>query len=83
MENIENRVDIRLIECEVEAKKLAVKPNFDHCTIFDDKLVAIHMKRTKLYYNEKPIYLGMCILDLSKTLVFDFHYTYIKPKYAE
>jgi len=55
MENIENRVDIRLIECEVEAKKLAVKPNFDHCTIFDDKLVAIHMKRTKLYYKNLSI----------------------------
>jgi len=49
MENIENRVDIRLIEGEIEAKKLAVKPNFDHCTIFHDKLVAIHMKRMKLY----------------------------------
>ena len=48
MENIENRVDIRLIEDEIEAKKLAVKPNFDHCTIFNDKLVAIHMKWTKL-----------------------------------
>jgi len=82
MENIENRVDIRLIEDEIEAKKLAVKPNFDHCTIFDEKLVAIHMKRTKLYYN-KPIYLEMCILDLSKTLMFDFHYTYIKPKYGD
>jgi len=82
MENIEKRVDIRLIEDEIEAKKLAVKPNFDHCTIFDEKLVAIHMKRTKLYYN-KPIYLGMNIWDLSKTLMFDFHYTYIKPKYGD
>ena len=82
MENIKNRVDIRLIEDEIEAKKVAVKPNFGHCTIFDDKLVAINMKRTKLYYN-KPIYIGMCILDLSKTLMFDFHYTYIKPKYGD
>jgi len=85
MENIENRVDIRLIEDEIEAKNLAVKPNFDHCTIFGEKLVAIHMKRTTQYYN-KPIYLGMCILDLSKTLTFDFHYTkytYIKPKYGD
>jgi len=80
IENIENRVDVRLVTDEKEEKKLATKPNYDHCTIFDKNLVAIHMKRTKLIYN-KPVYLGMCILDLSKILMYDFHYNYIKPKY--
>jgi uncharacterized CHY-type Zn-finger protein len=80
MENIRNRVDIRLVTDETVAIKLAAKPNFDHCTIFDENLVAIHMKRTKLKFN-KPVYLGMCILDLSKTLMYDFHYNYIKSKY--
>jgi len=40
------------------------------------------MKRTKLFYN-KPIYLGMCILEISKTLMYDFHYDYIKTKYGD
>ena len=82
MENIRNRVDIRLVNIEKKAKKLAAKPNFKHCNIFDANLVAIHMKKTKLVFN-KPVYLGMCILDLSKTLMYDFHYKYIKNKFND
>ena len=82
MENIENRVDVRLVSTAKQALKLTKKPNFDRRTIFDENLIAVHMKRTRLYYN-KPIYLGMCILDLSKTLMYDFHYNYIKEKYGD
>ena len=81
MENIRNRVDIRLVNNEIKAKKLAAKPNYKHCNIFNENLIAIHMKKTKLVFN-KPVYLGMCILDLSKTLMYDFHYNYIKTKYG-
>ena len=82
MENIRNRVDVKLVNNKKKAKKLSVKPNFRHCIIFDENLVAIHMKRTKLTFN-KPVYCGMAILDLSKTLMYDFHYKYIKPKYGK
>ena len=82
MENIENHVDVRLVTNEKEAIKLAAKPNYDSRTIFNENLIAIHMKRTKLFYN-KPIYLGMCILEISKTLMYDFHYDYIKTKYGD
>ena len=82
VENIRNRVDIKLITNEKEAKKLISKPNFHHRTIFTENLIAVHMKKTKVYYN-KPIYLGMCVLDLSKTLMYDFHYNYIKKKYGQ
>ena len=55
MENIRKRVDIRLINDMVKAEKLVVKPNFKHLTIFDENLVSVHMKRTKLKF-DKPVY---------------------------
>ena len=82
MENIRNRVDIRLENDEKRAEKLSAKPIFKHCNIFSEDLVSIPMKKTELTYN-KPVYLGMCILDLSKTLMYDFHYNYIKQKYED
>ena len=82
LENIWNRVDIRLISTDKVAPKLASKPNYDCCTIFDENLIAVHMKKTKLYFN-KPVYLGMSIRDLSKSLMYDFHYNYIKTKYGD
>ena len=48
LENIRNRVDIRLISSDKVAQKQAAKPNYDHCTIFDENLVAVHMKKTLL-----------------------------------
>ena len=82
MENIRDRVDIKLVNNEKQAKKLSAKPNFNHCNISSVDLVAIHMKKTKLVFN-KPVYLGMCILDLSKTLMYDFHHNHIKRKYGD
>ena len=82
MENIRNRVDIKLVTDKKKAEKLSAKPNFKHCNIFCEELLAIHMKKTSLTMN-KPVYLGMCILDLSKTLMHDFHYNYIKKKYGD
>ena len=82
LENMRNRVNIRLISSNKVAQKLAAKPNYDRCTIFDETLIAVHMKKTKLYFN-KPVYLGMIILDLSKSLMYDFKYNYIKTKYGD
>ena len=82
MENIRNRVDIKLVNNRKQARKLVAKPNFRHCKTFSEDLVAIHMKKTSLKMN-KPVYLGMCILDVSKTIMYEFHYKYIKPKYGD
>ena len=80
IENIRKRQNIHLIDNRKKAVKLSSKPNFDRCTIFDRNLIAVHMKKTEVYFN-KPVYVGQAILDLSKTLMFNFHYTYIKEKY--
>ena len=81
IENIRKRQNIHLIDNRKKAVKLSSRPNFDRCTIFDRNLIAVHMKNTEVYFN-KPVYVGQAILDLSKTLMFDFHYKYIKDKYG-
>ena len=82
MENIRNRVNIKLVNDRDKAKKLTAKPNFKHLNIFSEELIAVHINKTSLTFN-KPVYLGMCILDLSKTIMYDFHYNYIKKKYGD
>ena len=82
IENIRKRQNIHLVDDRKKALKLSSRPNFDRCTIFDRNLIAIHMKKTEVYFN-KPVYVGQAILDLSKTLMFDFHYNYIKNKYGK
>ena len=83
MENIRNRVNVKLVNTEERLKKLVAKPNLKSPPkIFNENLASVHLKKTSLTMN-KPVYLGMCILDLSKTIMYDFHYNYIKPKYGE
>ena len=82
IENIRKRQNIILVDDRAKALKLSSRPNFDRATIFDPNLVAIHMKKTEVYFN-KPIYVGQAILDLSKTLMYDFHYNYIQEKFSK
>ena len=81
IENIRKRQNVKLIDDRKKAKKYTSRPDFERLTIFDENLVAIHMKRTEVKFN-KPVYVGQAILDLSKTLMFDFHYNYIRKKYG-
>ena len=80
IENIRKRQNIKLVDNRKIALRLSSRPNFERATIFDKNLIAAHMKKTEVYFN-KPVYVGQAILDLSKTLMFDFHYNYIKDKY--
>ena len=88
MENIDNRVDVKLITHwenigkKRGAKYYISKPNFHSLSIFDENFVDIQMKKLKTIYN-KPIYLGFCVLELSKYHMYDFHYSVIKVKYQD
>ena len=81
MENIRKRVDVRLITNEKKLLKMTSKPTYVSSKIFNENLVAVHKIKETLTLN-RPAYIGMCILDLSKTLMYDFHYNYIKKKYG-
>ena len=80
IENIRKRQNIELVDNCKRALKLVAQPNFQRATIFDKKFIAVHMKKQDIKF-DKPVYVGQAILDLSKTLMFDFHYNYIRNKY--
>ena len=82
MENLRKRQDIKLITDKEKLAKWTSRPSFISCKIFNEDLVAVHKTKTTLTLN-RPAYVGMCILDLSKTLMYDFHYNYIKNKYGD
>ena len=82
MENVRNRVNVKLVTNEKACNRLTKKSNFKSVNIFHENLIAVHMEKTTVKLN-KPIQIGMSILDLSKTLMYRFHYDYIKPKWGE
>ena len=82
MENLRKRVDVRLITNEKKLLEMTARPTYVSSKIFNENLVAVHKVKETLNLN-RPAYLGMCILDLSKTLMYDFHYIYIKEKYGD
>ena len=82
MGNVRNPRDIKLVVTYERRKKLASEPNYHTCKQFDDNLIAIDMRKTEVYMN-KPIYLGQMILDLSKTLMYEFYYDYLKLKFRD
>ena len=82
MENLRNRCSIKLVTTKEQFTKWAAKPSFQRSSIFNENLAAIHKIKESLKLN-KPSYVGMCILDLSKTLIYEFHYNYILKKYVK
>ena len=80
MENVRKHRDIKLVTTNERRNKLVSEPNYHTSKYFSENLLAIEMRKTKILMN-KPVYLGQAILDISKTLMYEFWYDYIKPKY--
>lgn len=92
LENNEKHVDIKLVTqwCDTTNKtkkhqtadKLIARPNFHSVSVFTENMVAIQMKPERVIL-DKPIYIGFAVLELSKSHMYDFHYSVIKPKYGD
>ena len=81
MENIRKHRDIKLVKTDKKRSKLVSEPNYQTINLISEDLSIIEMKKTKVKMN-KPIYLGLSLLEISKTLIYEFWYGYMKPKYA-
>ena len=82
MENVRNHRDIRVVTTDKRRSILASEPNYHSSKCISKDLMIMEMKKVEVKMN-KPIYLGQAILDISKTLMYEFWYDYIKPKHNE
>ena len=82
MENVRKHRDIKLVTTDKRRNRLVSETNYHTAKWFSENLLAIEMKKTKVKMN-KPIYLGLSILEISKALMYEFWYGYMKPKYGD
>ena len=81
MENIRKHRDVKLITNKKAYLKNVMQPNFKSRSVFSENLVGCNMGKKRIVMN-KPVYIGQAILDLSKIVMYEFHYDYMIPKYA-
>ena len=82
MGNVRKQRDIKLVITDKRRNQLVSEPNYHTTKWFSENLLAIEMKKTKVKMN-KPVYLGWSILEISETLMYEFWYDYMKPKYGD
>ena len=82
MENVRKHRDIKLVTTDKRRNQLVSEPNYHTTKWFSEKRLAIEMKKTKVKMN-KPVYLGLSILEISKIFMYEFWYGYMKPKYGD
>ena len=82
MENVHKHRNIKLVKMDKKRNKLVSEPNYHTMKLIDEDLAIIEMKKVKVKMN-KPIYLGLSILELSKITMYEFWYDYVKSKYMD
>ena len=82
MENIRKHRDIKLVTTDKKRSKLVSEPNYHTINLISENLSIIEMKKAKIKMS-KPIYLGLSILEISKILMYEFWYDYMKSKYND
>ena len=82
MENVRNRREVKLVVTEERREKLTSESNYDSCKQFSENLMAIEMRKTRVLM-DKPIAVGQAVLDISKTLIYELWYDYLKPIYQD
>ena len=80
MENVRKHSNIKLVATDKRRNYLVLEPNYHTTKWFSECFLPMEMKNIKVKMN-KPVYLGLSILEISKTLMYEFWYDYIKPKY--
>ena len=82
VEEVRKYRDIKLVPTESRRNYLVPKPSYHNTKFFYRKFINNeNEKKTQLLMN-KPVYLGLLILDLSKTIMYELWYDYVKPKYG-
>ena len=81
MENLRKRVNVELVNNEKRVKKVLAKPTCKSYTIINEDLVMVQFVPKKIVQN-KPLYTGFVVLELSKVLMYEFHYNHIQAKYG-
>jgi len=81
-ENVEGRLNVLLVTDGAKIAQYAAKPNFIDMQLIGENLVAVHMRVTSVLYN-KPLAVGVAVLDISKTFMYDFHYSFVQRRYGD
>ena len=82
MENVRKHRDIKLVKTDHKRNKLVSEPNYHTMKLISENLSIIEMKKVKVKM-KKPIYLGLSILEISKIIMYEFWYDYVKKKYGD
>ena len=82
MEIVRRRIDMQLVSKDSKIQKLINRPTFKHVTPYNENLSAVSLAKNKVTF-DKPMYVGFAVLEISKTLMYDYHYNVMKKHYKD